>query len=223
MHIGRLQLLAAIAFLAGAASFAPAVAQEYFSEIHGAPSLTEADAIEIEPPVPFNLPEPANRDAVHGSALTANGRVGMWFNDWGGFSLDGTLLQSDEYGPNNGVLSATPLLLLRIRMLKSGSVPDGRLQPYLGIGPGLFLTDQKTNFRRDINRRIDTAQMAIGVDFRTGMRWQLGSKLRLFGEYRMTHYKTEASDKSKTASATSEYGEGRLTTNQIMGGLSFTF
>ena len=49
MHIGRIQLLAAIAFLAGAASFAPTVAQEYYSEIHGPPLLAEADAIGLQP------------------------------------------------------------------------------------------------------------------------------------------------------------------------------
>jgi Outer membrane protein beta-barrel domain len=223
MHIDRLQLLAAITFLAAAASCAPNVAQKNFAEDYSGPSQMEGDVAEIERPVSFDVPEPANRDADQGSALTVDGRFGMWFNEWGGIALDGPLLQTDGYGLNNTVVSATPLLLLRIRLLKSGSVPNGQLQPYLGIGPGIFLTDQKANFRRDIDSKIDTGHMAVGVDLRAGMRWQLSSKLGVFGEYRMTHYKTDTSDHDKAASIIKEYGEGSLTTNHIMGGLTFTF
>jgi hypothetical protein len=223
MHIDRLQLLAAIGFLAAAASCAPNVTQKNFPEDYSGPSQSEADAAKIERPVSFNLPEPANRDADYGSALAADGRVGMWFNEWGGIALDGPFFQADGYGLNNTVVSTTPLLLLRLQLLKSGNVPKGRLQPYLGIGPGIFLTEQKANFRRELDSKIDTGHMAVGVDLRAGMRWQLSSKLGVFGEYRMTHYKTDVSDNNKAASVISEHGKGSLTTNHIMGGLTFTF
>jgi hypothetical protein len=223
MHIDRLQLLAAIGFLAVATSCAPNVAQKKFTDAHSRPFQTKSESIEIERPVSFDVRKPADRDANHGSSVTADGRFGMWFNEWGGIALDGPLLQSDGHGLNNDVLSATPLLLMRIRLLKSGNVPDGQLQPYLGIGPGIFLTSQKANFRRDIDSKIDTGHMAMGVDLRAGMRWQLSSKLGVFGEYRMTHYKTDTSDNNKAASVISEHGKGSLTTNHIMGGLTFTF
>ncbi|NNE83519.1 MAG: outer membrane beta-barrel protein [Alphaproteobacteria bacterium] len=223
MHIDRLQLLAAIGFLAAATSCAPNVAQKKFTEIHSGPSQTEVDSVEIERPVSFDVPGPATHGADQGSALPPEGRFGMWFNEWGGLALDGPLLQSDGDGLNNDVLSATPLLLLRIRFLKSGNVPDGQMQPYLGIGPGIFLTGQKANFRRDIDGKIDTGHMAVGVDLRAGMRWQLSSRLGVYGEYRMTHYKTDTTDNNKTASVISEHGKTSLTTNHIMGGLTFAF
>lgn len=199
MHIDRLQLLAAIGFLAAAASCAPNAAHNSLAEANSAPSPTDGDTAEIERPVSFNLPESANRDSDDGSTLTADGRLGIWFNGWSGIALDGPFFQAEGYGLNNTVVSATPLLLLRIRLLKSGSVPNGQLQPYLGIGPGIFLTDQKADFRRDNSSMMDTTHMSLGVDLRAGMRWQLSSKLGVFGEYRMTHYKTDTGDHNEVA------------------------
>lgn len=223
MRLNPIGLLAAFALLAAVTACAPNIARNGFAEVYSGPSQTEGDKVETGQPVPFNLPEPANRDADYRSSLTADDRFGMWFTEWGGVALDGPYFQAGGIGVNNTVVSATPLLLLRMRLLKSGSVPNGQLQPYFSIGPGIFFTDQKADFRQDISRRIDTAHMSVGVDLRAGMRWQLSSKLGVFGEYRMTRYKTNGGNHDKTVFFSEENSDATLTTSHIMSGLTIAF
>ena len=223
MRFDRLQLLAAISFLAVVNACAPNAVVNDFAKVSSASSQTEVDKVEADQPVSFNLPESANSDVDSNSAMTVDGHFGMWFNDWSGVALDGPFFQADGNGLINTAVSATPLLLLRIRLLKSSRVPNGQLQPYFGIGPGIFFTNQKADFQRDIDGKLDTAHMSVGVDLRAGMRWQLSSKLDFFGEYRMTHYKGDRDNHDKAEFLSKEDGDVTLTTNNFMGGLRFTF
>lgn len=220
MRFDRLQLLAVTAFLATAGACAPNTAENSFAVALNSSSPKQNGIVETRQPISFNLPEPTSDLVDHSTALTVDGHLGMWFNEWSGIMIDGPFPQADGSRLDNTVVSTTSLLLLRMHLFKSHSVPDGQLQPYLGIGPGIFFPNQNADVGHDISSTVDTADMAVGVDLRAGMNWRLSDRLSIFGEYRMTHYKT---DRSKAVPYLEENGDTAPTTNHFMGGLKWEF
>jgi len=223
MRYDRLHLLAASSLLVIVNACAPNAAVNSLAEVSSVPSRTDVGMIEIDQPNSFNLPEPGNTDLAYRSAWTVDGHFGMWFNEWSGVSLDGPFFQADDNGFNRNVGSATPLLLLRVQMFKSGSVPNGQLQPYVGIGPGIFFTNQEMAFQRDSGSKLDAAHISIGLDLRAGMRWRISNKLGFFGEYRMTRYNGNRDNQDKATFDFREDGDAPLTTNKLIAGLKLTF
>ena len=223
MRYDKLHLLAASSLLVLVTACAPNAAVNNLAEVSNVPSRTEVDAVESDRLVSFRLPEPGNSNHVYRFARTVDGHFGVWFNEWSGVSLDGPFVHADENDFNSSAVSATPLLLLRGRLLKSDSVPDGQLHPFVGIGPGLFFTNQEIGFRQDSGSKLDAAHTSIGLDLRAGMRWEIGDALGLFGEYRMTYYKGNRGNHDKAAFYSTETGDGTLTTSNFIGGLKLTF
>ena len=220
MRFDRLQLLAVTTFLATTGACAPNTVENSLAVALNSASLTQNGVVETGQPISFNLPEPTSNVVDQSTALTVDGHLGMWFNEWSGIMIDGPFPQADGSRLDNAVVSTTPLLLLRMHLFKSRGVPNGHLQPYLGIGPGIFFPSQNTDVGHDISSTVDTAHIAVGVDLRAGMNWQLSDRLSIFGEYRMTHYKT---DHSKAVSYFEENRDSAPTTSHFMGGLKFEF
>ena len=204
MRLNGLRLLALIAAVATVTACAPNAARENFVKVYGGLAQTDGDDVETERLFSFGLPEQLKRDVDYDSALTVEGRPGIWFNGWGGIALDGSFFQADGNGINN-IVSATPLLLLRARLLKSDSVPNGHLQPYFGIGPGVFFTDQEVDFRPDISSKLDITHISVGIDLRAGMRWKLSRNFGIVSEYRLTHYKTDSSNNGNAVFSSDEH------------------
>lgn len=223
MRLNRLRLFALIATVGAVTACASNMAQETVAEVFGGPSQTVADDLAGERFLAFDLPENFNWSGAGDPALTVGGRLGIWFSEWGGVALDGSNFQADGNGILNDVVSATPLFFLRARLLKSDRAPDGHLQPYVGIGPGLFFTDQEAGFRPDISGKVDLAHVAVGVDLRAGMRWQLSESFGFFGEYRLTHYDSDGGRADNAALGSNEPFGSTRTTNRFMGGLSLLF
>ena len=132
----------------------------------------------------------ATGDADFDVSFTAGARLGRWFTllPWLGVALDGsfftsevdalfTLTTVDEGEITTGTFSG--LLLLRL--------PLGRLQPYVGIGPALFISNL------EVDTFADTS-VDIGLDVRAGLGWQFSRGLGIFGEYRFTHVEQEFKD-----------------------------
>jgi hypothetical protein len=79
------------------------------------------------------------------SAHSYDERLGYWFEDipWLGVATEAPLLQPDEQNQDTSIDADThfdPLsgfLLLRY--------PNGQLQPFLGIGPTLFISDLRSD------------------------------------------------------------------------------
>jgi len=82
------------------------------------------------------------------------------------------------------VIPLTALLMLRAPLLPSDNVPRGRLQPYLNVGPGAFLTQVED----------EDVGADVGVDVHAGLTWMFTSRFGMFGEYRFTHYQANVED-----------------------------
>jgi opacity protein-like surface antigen len=97
-------------------------------------------------------------------------------------------------------------LMLRWPMLVSTDFPHGRLQPYLTIGPGLYIQHLE---------RFDT-RTTHGLKVGGGVAWELTRSIGLFAEYRYTHVRA-ALHSGKIKFRT------HLSTHHFLSGISFRF
>jgi len=80
-------------------------------------------------------------------SVTAGLRGGYWFANWFGLAVDAFYFQPDiksaDFTPQGADVKAFPisaLFLFRWPFLRSERYPLGRLHPYAGAGPSLFIT-----------------------------------------------------------------------------------
>ncbi len=81
--------------------------------------------------------------------------------------------------------------MLRLPLLKSDDAPWGRLQPYLAVGPPLFITNVTPRNTRNFRNHDDDTDLSIGYKLAGGVAFQVYKNLALFGEYRFTHVSPE--------------------------------
>lgn len=82
-------------------------------------------------------------------------------------------------------------LMLRLPLLKSPAAPQGRVQPYLAVGPPLFITTITPVRTRSFRNHDDDTDYSFGVKAAAGVAIQVYQSLALFGEYRFTHVSPE--------------------------------
>lgn len=82
-------------------------------------------------------------------------------------------------------------LMLRLPLLKSADAPQGRLQPYVAVGPPLFITTVTPRNTRNFRNHDDDTDLSIGYKLAGGVAFQVYKNLALFGEYRFTHVSPE--------------------------------
>jgi len=111
-------------------------------------------------------------------------------------------------------------LMLRWPLPTGSGFPKGRLQPYLTVGPTLFIVDvdDTTNFGPP-SRQSDT-DTEVGVKVGAGLAWQVHRNVALFGEYRFTH--VNAKVKFRDPGGT-ETAEADLDTHHVIFGVSFRY
>lgn len=186
-------------------------------------SRTDRNAVEADQLIAFDLPERTQTDTDGKSAWTDYGRLGMWFNEWSGMALDSSYRESGGPSVANYIVSVTPMLVIRAQLFKSDRAPDGYVQPYFGIGPGLFLPDQEADIGSRIRSNADSTRIAVGIDLRAGLRWHVSDNVGVFGEYRLTHYKAGDNSGSDTTFHSDPYADSTRTTSRVLGGLAFRF
>jgi opacity protein-like surface antigen len=107
--------------------------------------------------------------------------------------------------------------MARYGFLKDDEFPRGRLQPYVGIGPGLFFSNASGAVG---SLEVDETSTDIGLDFRTGLAFQFDPNWAAFTEYRYTHiepsWKASVFGGETTASTT-------FNTHHILLGVSYRF
>ena len=162
-----------------------------------------------------------------GSSFTLGLRVGYWLegNPWLGFSVDYsdyavTILNRDIF-----VSPLSGLVMIRICGLKSADFPNGRLQPYFALGPGIFYSVEKGSYTPPPFGPLMTpgnpdASIDLGFDLRLGLSWAIRENLAVFGEYRYTRVDPEFGGNSfgETVQVETE-----LRTNHWIAGISFHF
>jgi opacity protein-like surface antigen len=142
-------------------------------------------------------------DARYEDSITFGLRGGYWIDpfDYLGFALDLSYFRADldkvkgfDVG-NNFDVYVVPMSLLvmgRLPLLRDDSHPHGLLQPYVGIGPSVFLTVADAEIPDFDNYAAVGAD--VGLDFVSGVNVQITELIALFLEYRYTDYKAKLND-----------------------------
>jgi opacity protein-like surface antigen len=82
-------------------------------------------------------------------------------------------------------------LMLRLPLWKSADAPQGRVQPYVAVGPPFFITTITPRNTRNFRNHDDDTDYSFGFKAAAGVAVQVYSNLALFGEYRFTHVSSE--------------------------------
>ncbi|MEJ2430041.1 MAG: outer membrane beta-barrel protein [Deltaproteobacteria bacterium] len=157
----------------------------YFGGVMPADSDVDAKA----KPYGVTITDSAN-NVDYDNTHTFGGRAGGWAPElsWIGMALDFSYFKMKAEGIDTKVFPLSLLLMLRY--------PGHRLQPYMGVGPGLFLSDAKIDMELSGQDKTfsDTA-VDIGLDTRAGLAWRLFKSFAVFGEYRFTYFEGNYDDK----------------------------
>jgi opacity protein-like surface antigen len=150
------------------------------------------------------------------SSFTGGGRIGYYFEGipWLGVAFDASAFKAEE---DVTVVPLSPLVMLRWPLLTSQELPKGQLQPYLGIGPGIFISRATASA---VGGTVSDTTVDVGLDVRAGLSWQFVKNLALFGEYRFSYVRPDF-DGNILGLATKF--ETKDTTHHILGGVSFRF
>ena len=82
-------------------------------------------------------------------------------------------------------------LMLRLPLFKSADAPQGLVQPYIAVGPPLFITTITPRNTRNFLNHDDDTDISFGYKLAGGVAVQVYKNLALFAEYRFTHVSPE--------------------------------
>jgi hypothetical protein len=169
-------------------------------------------------------------------------RAGLWFPDlpWLGVASDLSYVRLK--GPHNGVshtIGGIPvvtrkdvdvhlfpisvMLMLRTKLLLAPWNSRLGIQPYVGVGPGLFVSwvhDALTVGVGESEESAEDTSCDLGLDTRAGLRIHLTSSFSLFAEYRFTYYEPDFRD--DLLGNPIEF-EMKIATHHALAGLGFQF
>ena len=130
---------------------------------------------------------------------TFGGRAGGWAQEfpWIGMALDFSYFKMKAEGIDTKVFPLSLLLMLRY--------PGHRLQPYMGVGPGVFLSDTKIDIQLSgQDKTFSDTTVDVGLDTRAGLAWRVFKSFAVFGEYRFTYFEGNYDDKVSSGGTKTE-------------------
>ena len=186
------------------------------------------------------------------NSFTVGGRTGYWFEGlpWLGIGLDvfyfepsipeqsvattGTFMGVSDtaqlrfrHSSISVIAIGFDVLRLRLPLLKSLQYPHGQLQPYITAGPALFITraeDSANVFSPSNQSKTDTS---LGLKVGGGAAFHITRALALFGEYRFTHFKADATFRDQNLDENNPpvdvTTQMKFDTHHVIAGLSFRF
>ena len=190
---------------------------EGFVDVRVGPAFTQDATAKIDV-AGFSL----SRSIDFEDSVSAGVRGGYWLRPvpWLGFALDVSYFAADENVASAplqiDVVPISALLMLRAPLLKDRDFPQGRVQPYAGVGPGAFVTIAKEG-----TTNLSTASVDPGLDVRGGINFQILKWLAVFAEYRFTRY--EASLDGGDLGLLNIDIDVDLETHHVAGGVGFHF
>jgi len=192
---------------------APASA-EWFGDLWAGGSRTQSEDLKVR------ILDVTVADAVNYSTTYAFGlRAGYWFDSarWLGLAVDLSYIRPD---PDLTVFPLSTLLMLRVPLLTSDEFPSGRVQPYLGGGPGLFMSHFAGDLGSDLGGRTSDTSIDVGLDVRGGITFLFTREFGFFAEYRMTRVSPEWNLRVLDTNATVKTD---LISHYLIAGISFRF
>jgi opacity protein-like surface antigen len=173
------RLTLALAVVLTVLAVASEASAQWFLDAYLGPALTSDSKLEF---TAFN--EQQRQNVIGRSSPSFGVRVGRWLDDLQ-IPFVGVAFDVSYFRPAADVQTVPLSLLLMARygFLKDDEVPDGRLQPYVGIGPGFFIS----NLNGIIGSQSgDSTSRDIGLDTRVGLAYRFDSNWAGFAEYRFT-------------------------------------
>jgi opacity protein-like surface antigen len=239
-----LKYVLGIGLLMGASIGWPTSARaEFVVGLYGGLAKTEDGKVEGQlSNVPFSggpvtTSKDLKEDAKFKNAFTGGGRVTYWTQTipWLGLAFDGSYFKADAKNANIEipVYGFSLLMMMRYPLFPNEQFPQGRLQPYLGVGPKFAFGKVKAEFEENgFKTKIEESEGAFGVDVRTGLLWKLNQHWGIFTEYRFTYLNYNTKDPDELSckpyndcpdSVKFEDFEAKLTTHHFLVGISFRF
>jgi opacity protein-like surface antigen len=222
-----------------------AASAEGFIDIYGGASIPENVDLDTEIDVDLaGFSASATDELDYDTSAVVGVRGGYWFPDFSffGLALDASYFMLEApsasaretidgndieiHGdPDIDVYPITPLLMLRSKVLTIGRTHTPGFQPYIGIGPGIFLSVMDDSLDIRINGEEDSFEAVsvdVGLDARAGLKIHLTRWLTLFTEYRFTYFEPSFED-DLFDDVLSVKQEAELRTHHVVGGVGFHF
>jgi Outer membrane protein beta-barrel domain len=168
---------------------------EWFLDAYGGASFTSDADVTIRNGTTFDDKVKFDTEAMGG------GRLGYWLEGlrWLGVAADASYFAPAAQGSTADarleVIPLTPLVMFRLPLLESAQFPKGRLQPYLGAGPGFFLTSVEVEIPV-LNEEGTDWQFEVGADARAGITFMITPAFGTFVEGRYTVFSTNPGGRS---------------------------
>jgi opacity protein-like surface antigen len=165
--------------------------------------------------------EQIRQDVDTGGSISAGVRGGRWFEalPWLGVAVDVSYFSPAR---DATVVPLTALVMARYGFLKDDEFKEGRLQPYAGLGGGLFIS--RVNGTLGFADTSDTS-VDMGLDVRAGVAhgFYASTSMKVFGfvEYRFTH--VSPTFDIKTFSGGTTPADTTFNTHHVVIGVSFRF
>lgn len=189
----KMTVLWGVAMLLVSAAAVRPVAAEWFLDVYGGGAFTGDVDVEVRDTVTVDDKVKLDEE------LTGGGRIGYWFLPWLGAALDVSYFA--PAGNTNGVetrlevLPISALVMFRAPLFSSPGFPYGRLQPYVGAGPSLFVTRVKVD-APSLGERLSESRVEVGGDLRGGVAFLFTPNFGVFIEGRYTFFSTNPGGRS---------------------------
>src|SRR3972149_5951715 len=212
--IRQKHLFLVVLALAGWFVVTPPASAEWVTDIYLGAAITQKEDVAIQ------IEGLRAREKLHfDPPFTLGARVAYWFESapWLGLALDASVYNPDA---DLTVFPVSALLMLRWPLLTSVEFPKGRLQPYAGIGPGVFVSTTKVDLRPELPAEFSDTSIDLGLDARAGLAWLFAKNTAVFVEYRFTHVSPHFEDRPADLKTTVDVD---LNTHHMLVGISFRF
>jgi opacity protein-like surface antigen len=220
---------------------------EWFGDLYGGAAFTQKHDVTLDTSTPIGATTTIS-DVKFDTAGLIGSRAGYWFQSFSflGIEPGAGLDVSHVFGPDISsqtrsaevcavrcVTISLPVakfkvdvteigfdVMLRYPLLKSQSFPRGQLQPYLTVGPAVFIAHIKdtTNFLPANQSDTDTR---IGAKVGAGLAFLITKNIAAFGEYRFSHLDPTFTFKD-TILGSSDVSTS-INTHAILWGVSYRF
>jgi len=110
--------------------------------------------------------------------------------------------------------------MLRFPLLKTPQFPKGQLQPYITVGPAIFVAYAADRRNFEPSHQSDS-DASVGVKAGAGVAWQFTKTIAMFGEYRYTHFSPEFTFRDDVLGSATLSTD--VNTHSLLVGVSFRF
>jgi hypothetical protein len=168
---------------------------EWFLDIYGGVSITDDADVTVRGGTTFDDKVEFDTEGMGGA------RIGVWLEGlrWLGFAADVSYFapagQGSTVETRLEVVPLSPLVMFRLPLLDSPQFPNGRLQPYLAVGPSFFLTSVKVDVP-GLGEESSDWQFEVGFDTRAGITFMITPGFGTFAEVRYTAFSTNPGGRS---------------------------